>query len=149
MNLNYRPIKDNEISIFKQYAMNLYAEDAGGEPMDSAKMGKTIHFLRLNPQNGTIMSILLDSTYIGYAILINFWSNEYGGIVLHIDELYIDEKFRNRGIASHFIKFLIDSKFNGCKALFLEVHPDNSNALKLYKRLGFQTAENSTLKFSF
>lgn len=148
MSLEFRPLIDSEIPLSKQYAMSLYAEDAGGKLMNGEKIGKTVQYLRSNPQNGVVLSILKDEQCVGYAILINFWSNEYGGIVLHIDELYVAEAFRNQQIASRFIAFLKDRKFNNCKALFLEVNPDNHGATKLYSKLGFEYLENKKMKIN-
>jgi ribosomal protein S18 acetylase RimI-like enzyme len=55
----------------------------------------------------------------------------------------------HQGIASNFIQSLINKKLNDCKAVFLEVQPNNRDALKLYTRLGFKKDENSYLKYAF
>ena len=82
------------------------------------------------------------SSTVGYSILINFWSNEFGGNILIIDELFVRKEFRSQGIASQFIQHLAETKFNDSVALQLEVTPDNHRALALYKNLGFKRHKN-------
>lgn len=147
MSVQYRPVEDAEIPDLKKYIINLYTEDAGGEPMNEEKIDRTITFLRANPQSGVIMAILENSVFVGYSILINFWSNERGGFILQIDELYINEQYRGRNLATHFIQYLIDNQFNNCKAIFLEVRPDNLQAQRLYGRMGFRKSKTDFLTF--
>ena len=80
---------------------------------------------------------------IGYALLINFWSNEYGGNMLIIDELYILPNHRNKGLGTSFIDFLKKTKYNNSVAIELEVLPYNVKALEWYKKLGFQMSDRT------
>ena len=81
---------------------------------------------------------------IGYAVLIPYWSNEYGGDVLHIDELYVKPDYRGRGIATRFIKQILGSK-HGAVAFQLEVTPTNTRAENYYRKLGFRKSKNLQL----
>ena len=84
-----------------------------------------------------------DEQLVGYAILFDFWYNEYGGMVLNIDELYVVPAFRSKGVASMYIeKSITHSEY---KALSLEVLPRNKGAFSLYKRLGFEEKETRML----
>ena len=147
MSVQYRPVEDAEIPELKKYITNLYTEDAGGEPMNEEKIEGTIAFLRANPQSGVIMAFLENDVLVGYSILINFYSNERGGIILHIDELYVGENYRGRNIATNFIQYLIDSQYNNCKAIFLEVRPQNLQAQRLYGRIGFRQSKTNVLTY--
>jgi ribosomal protein S18 acetylase RimI-like enzyme len=145
--MQYRPIEPSEIDQFSRYVLNLYDEDAGGEPMGANKIQRTIDHLEANPQNGSILAILSDSVMVGYAILIHYWSNEWGGVLLYIDELYIDQAYRNQKVGSAFIQHLKETKYNDCKAVCLEVRADNLQAKRLYARLGFKPAKLQTLRW--
>jgi ribosomal protein S18 acetylase RimI-like enzyme len=64
-----------------------------------------------------------------------------------IDDLYIDEKYRSKGIGT----FLMDKmekylKDQGCDSLWLEVFAPNVNAHKYYRKLGFMDREIGMLK---
>jgi len=78
--------------------------------------------------------------------LTSFWSNEYGGLVLIIDELYIIPEYRNKGISTHFIHEI--SQEEGYAQVNLEVLPKNISALRLYKRVGFEQIDRIFMKKS-
>lgn len=55
---------------------------------------------------------------------------------LQIDNLAVDKSFRNLGIASSLIKYLV-KKSKSFNKIFLEVSVNNFSALSLYRKLGF------------
>lgn len=115
----------------------LYSEDPSGKPMTDEKVLKTFEELTSKPERGTIWVIEKDSALVGYSITINYWSNEYGGNILFLDELYILPSHRRSGIGSELIKYLREQRPNGAVAILLEVHPDNINASSFYRSAGF------------
>jgi GNAT superfamily N-acetyltransferase len=123
----------------------LYQEDPEGKPMTDEKISRTFQQLHHHPDYGRVLVFEREGQLVGYALLINFWSNEYGGIVLSIDELYILPDFRGRGIGTDFIRYLQDNRINNCVALELEVLPYNAKALKLYQKLGFNGTDRAHL----
>lgn len=58
---------------------------------------------------------------------------------LFIDELYIEENYRNKGIAT----YIIDNLKNDSSNIYLYVFKENTKAIKLYKRLGFNIEEET------
>lgn len=90
----------------------MYREDPEGKPVFDEKINRTFNKLTKHPDKGTIMITETDSKIIGYSILINFWSNEHGGNILDIDELYIKSNYRGKEIGSKLIQYLINNKFN-------------------------------------
>ncbi|MGE7623859.1 GNAT family N-acetyltransferase [Viridibacillus sp. NPDC096237] len=90
------------------------------------------------------MKILLNNNeIIGYSILVYFWSNEYGGNILFIDELHIKEKSRNKGIGAYFLNCM--EKMDNIVALQLETNPSNKKVFDYYTRLGFEVLGNTQL----
>ena len=58
---------------------------------------------------------------------------------LHITNLAIDSKYRQRGVATSLIEELINiSYLQGIDKITLEVRVSNCSAIKLYKKLGFK-----------
>lgn len=121
-----------------------YREDPEGKPTNKNKIKDTFREL-FSSESGCIMLMTINRKIIGYAILINYWSNEYNGNILHIDELYIAKGYRGQGIGSKLIKHLIKVKFYEAVAIMLEVTPINKKAEKLYRKLGFEQARNKFL----
>ncbi len=145
--IHFRAYKPSEQDKIQQMIEDFYQEAPEGKPMTPGKIALTFDRLNKHPDSGTIIVFEQDSMLIGYALLINFWSNEYGGIILIIDELYIQPAYRGLGIGSSFIRYLIDHKVSNWVALELEVLPYNKKALQLYEKIGFRKSDRSYLLF--
>jgi GNAT superfamily N-acetyltransferase len=78
-----------------------------------------------------------ESETIGYAIVSWFWSNEFGGRSILLDEILVKEEFRGKGIGSRFIGFAMD-KYKDAAVFMLEVSPGNPKARRLYETIGFK-----------
>jgi GNAT superfamily N-acetyltransferase len=128
---------------------SLYSEDQATSSPDPAKFPLTIAFLLSNPSLGRIMLFLENGNVSGYALLIPYWSNEFGGTLLFVDELFVIRKARNRGIATRFFAFLEQERPFSSVALALEVSPRNLSAHQLYESLGFKIRDNSMLTRRF
>ncbi len=147
MNITYKPFNDKYLPELITMVHALYLADGEPEKMTDDKINHTVAFLCAHPGHGEILLFYSESEVVGYAILINYWSNEFGGNVLYIDELFIKEAFQNQRVGTDFIRHLIRSRYNNCKALSLEVVCMNDRAFELYKRLGFQPSPNRTLRY--
>jgi ribosomal protein S18 acetylase RimI-like enzyme len=132
---------------FLQMIKSLYIEDPDGDKMTDEKIEKTIVYLHLHKDHGKIILLKQSNIIVGYAIIINYWSNEYGGIIFYIDELYIKSEFRGQGIGTGFIKNLINKRYNNCTAIFLEVIPSNERAYNLYAKIGFKPHKNRIISY--
>lgn len=74
----------------------------------------------------------------GYAIVSMKFETEVGGMAAWIEELFVEEEFRCRGIGSRFFEFLQNELKGEIKRIRLEVGDENDGAKRLYKRLGFE-----------
>lgn len=72
----------------------------------------------------------------GFAVLAKTWSTEAGGLVVWVEEIYILPQFQGNGLAGEFFSYL--SKLPDIARIRLEAEPENENAIRLYKRLGFK-----------
>lgn len=76
----------------------------------------------------------------GYALLALTFSNEAGGDVVWLDEIYIRPEFQGKGLGNEFFDFL-EKEFASVARFRLEVEADNEGAVRLYKRRGFRPLE--------
>lgn len=128
----------------------LYREDPSSHKVTTATIQKTLTALDQNPSKGFPVVLRSQDQIKGYALLISFWSNELGGQICVIDELYVKPDSRNKGHA----KALIQSLASKSSSLWpgelacveLEVTPDNARARKLYSNLGFKFVRNSMMR---
>lgn len=121
----------------------LYSEDEAASPVDRSRFPLTIDFFLANPSRGRIILFEEGISLRGYALLVPFWSNEFGGHMVVVDELFVTPEARNRGIARNFFRFLGEQRPFDAVALALEVSPGNTGALRLYQSLGFSCRNNS------
>jgi ribosomal protein S18 acetylase RimI-like enzyme len=120
----------------------LYEEDPGPYSPSPIQVRRTLRYLREQPSRGRAVVCTFSGSVVGYALLISYWSNELGGEVCVIDEIFILASFRSRGLATE----LFDELAKPTRllwpekpvALALEVAPSNQRAEALYRRLGFE-----------
>lgn len=80
-----------------------------------------------------------DGETAGYALAFYYASQEFGGRTLFLDEIFIKEKFRGRGLAKRFFAFF--EKNEDPVACRLEVERSNVRAVGLYRSLGYETLD--------
>jgi GNAT superfamily N-acetyltransferase len=146
MSIEYRTVTRTDHAVLAGLMRQLYEEDPAERPVPEENFSRTLFELTAHPEKGTILAIDRDGQIVGYAVLINFWSNECGGNVVIIDELYVAQPFRGQGIGADFVRHLIDIEWNDAVAVRLEVTPRNARARRLYERLGFSSHKNETMQ---
>src|SRR5579862_4423543 len=77
----------------------LYSEDEAPSAPDPGRFPITIAHLLINPSQGRIVLFMQGSALSGYALLVPYWSNEFGGVLLFVDEIFVIPAARCRGIA--------------------------------------------------
>jgi ribosomal protein S18 acetylase RimI-like enzyme len=115
----------------------LYEEDGQPLRVNPATFPSTIDYVLANPASGRIVLLTDNHVLYGYALLASYWSNEWGGVVLLLDELFVDEEFRGRGIAKSLLKYLERERPFGAVVAALEVSWHNTRAQALYESMGF------------
>ena len=81
---------------------------------------------------------------VGYGMLAKSFSTEFGKSCIWIEDLYIKEAFRGRGIGSAFFN-LVEEKYPR-SVLRLEVEEDNERAIKVYRKNGFEVLPYMEMK---
>ncbi len=83
---------------------------------------------------------------VGYIAITFGWSLEMGGLDGFVDEFFIRQSVRGRGMGTEvLIALMKELGQSGMKALHLEVGPGNDRAKRIYKRLGFRTRDGHHL----
>src|SRR5437763_1338331 len=93
----WRVAKSSDDQDISEMCLALYAEDPSPLAMSEQNIRDTLSILRAEPIRGRALVLDVDGAIGGYALLISFWSNELGGEVIVIDELYVLLSFRSQG----------------------------------------------------
>ena len=141
MNITYVNYEERFKDEVIDMCMKLYLEDPEGEPMSISKISNTLTYANNHPGEVSVRVITEGDEIAGYAILVPFYSNEHGGNIINIDEMYIKPQYRGCGLATEFINLL--KRERDIIGIALETTPSNNSALKLYQRLGFEVQENT------
>ena len=127
----------------------LYSEDEPASEADHRRFPSTVEYLIAEPHRGRIVLFTEGAALRGYALLIPHWSNEFGGTLLCVDELFVLPEARSRGISHTFFEFLTAERPFDAVGLSLEVSPGNTRARRLYESLGFTHRRNFMLTHRF
>mgnify|MGYP001762389423 FL=1 len=124
-----------------------YAID--GYPMDATvSKGLFFEFIE-NESLGKGWVIYADGVLAGYVILTFVFSFEYAGRIAFLDELFISETMRGKGLAKEALDFIkAQTELLSVKIIYLEIEPHNENARKLYLSKGFKNHKRGLLRYS-
>ena len=143
---SFKPLEIIDISTITQMMQDFYAID--NYPMD-VEVAKTLfqEFIS-NEHLGKSWLIYSENEIVGYIILTFIFSFEYGGKIAFVDELFIKETARGKGIGKEAIQFIQKEVPKlSLKLLYLEVEPHNENAQKLYLAHDFELHNRKLMKY--
>lgn len=138
----YNHFAGEDFLVLKDMVCGLYAEDPEGLPITEEKIAATVNECLCFPEKVQIIMIRCGDSIIGYGLLLFSWSNEYGGEVVHIDELYVKQGWRGRGVGARFIDYVLE-EYKGAALFEVEVTPSNERALRFYAGKGFKVSVNT------
>lgn len=137
---NYKLINAsiNDIKRIKKYKLKTifdYAKD-----LDQSEIEKINNYVNETVPNqiDEYKNIILNGSIVGSILLTKI----VNGILL--DEIFIEEQYRNKGIGSTIIKDIITNI--NCN-IYLWVYKDNTKAIKLYKKLGFTIKDETDSRY--
>ena len=125
-------------SLFEM-CLQLYSEDPGPSPVPAKHMRATLAELRRDPSPGRAVVSEVGEQPAGYALLIVFWSNELGGDICEVDEIFVIPEHRGRGYGKSLFAAITNGDLWSTRVVAIElgVTPANARARRLYERLGF------------
>jgi GNAT superfamily N-acetyltransferase len=131
------------LAIFLPLMRAFYAEDR--HPFDESKARSALAELLEDSRWGLAWLIAVEGTLAGYVVLTFGYSLEFGGRDATLDELYLREAYRGKGIGKQALDHVIYvCREHGIQALHLEVEAHNRRAHAIYRVMGF-AEDDSTL----
>jgi len=142
--ITFKKIQTTDILVMVNMMETFYAID--GYPMDRVITTENFHHFINTPQLGQAFLIQYNDQNVGYIIMNFLFSFEFSGTIAFLDELFIDEGLRGKGIGKASIKFIKEfAKQQELKSVFLEVELHNMKAQELYKKSGWKNHHRSLM----
>lgn len=143
--LTFKPLLSSQIESIVQMMHDFYAID--NYPIDIEVSKKLFQEFIYDEKLGKVWLIYIDEIIVGYVILTFVFSFEYKGRIAFLDELYIKESYRGKGIGKNAIDFIKEQASNqNVKLIYLEVENHNEKAQKLYLANDFEVHNRKILK---
>lgn len=135
--INCKEITPSDIDCIVKLMQEFYAID--NYPIEPT-VSKVLFETFISDENlGKAWLIFDEEIVVGYVILTFSFSFEYQGRIAFLDELYLTERGRNKGIGKQTVQFIQSqvSKLS-LKLIYLEVEQHNILAQKLYLANDFE-----------
>lgn len=146
MATTYKSISASDLDLVVAMMREFYAID--GYLMDESRSRKLFMEFLSNENLGKCWLILADGDVVGYVILTFVFSFEFGGKMAFVDELYLSNRARGKGIGRETVTFIkAEAKLLDVKMLYLEVEHHNTLAQKLYLSGGFSEHKRKFMQF--
>ncbi|MBH0170520.1 GNAT family N-acetyltransferase [Fictibacillus sp. 18YEL24] len=147
----YRVTNEAESHIIEEIAhLFLQQRTMDGQPEEKTRTFAGIKMALDNPEKSGIIIAEEENSVIGLAFFNLGVSLRIGGPYLWLNELYVHEKHRNRGIARKLLLHLIYwAERDGIKSIELETGINNSVTKHLYNSLDFHDIISKRYAFHF
>lgn len=118
--LSWKQVSIDDRDLVLQLMAKYYAYD--GLIFDSVVASSALEKFITSPELGQGWLIMLDGMAVGYIVMTNGYSLEFGGYYQFIDEFFLEEAQRGKGLGTETLKYVEDfGRKNGIKSIHLEV----------------------------
>jgi GNAT superfamily N-acetyltransferase len=144
MQVDFIDADRSSIETIMNFMREYYAYDH--IPFDREAARSSLERLISDHSLGRAWVIRYGDETVGYCVLTLGYSLEFRGRAAFIDELFIKEGHRGKGIGTRVLEFLKETaRALEVNALRLEVERKNVDALQLYRKAGFEDQDRSLM----
>ena len=104
----------------------------------SAEVDKSLLFFEACLSNSTVFGVYHKNKIIGLATLTQEVGAKFSHKA-HLSSVFIEPEFQHKGIATQLLNTIIKYSKNKIEQILLTVADDNTSAIHLYEKFGFQT----------
>ena len=134
-----RRLRQQDRELYLSMARDFYSSEAVSHNVPQAYLERTFDELMRSDTYAVCYLLEHAGAVAGYALLARTFSQEAGGPVVWVEELWIQPRFRGLGLGGTFLREL--PRHLPAARYRLEVEPDNHRAKALYARCGFSPLE--------
>ncbi len=137
----FRRCLEADLPAVQQLVDQMYEEDPNTQDV-RADIRLTFFEFEKRPEKGRLIVFDDDGNVVGYCIIIFFWSNEYGGNIIDIDEICVAKDKRRSSLATDLIVWLERTFASEAVGFTLEIAHHNKAAQNLVSKMGFAPVRN-------
>lgn len=131
-----RKIRPEDREIYLQMAREFYHSEAVLRPVPERHFSDAFEEMMRSEDYLTGLIFEYEGQVAGYCLLCRSYTQEAGGRVVWVDEIYVRPKFQGLGLGHALFEAL--EQIAPAARYRLEIEPDNVRAEQLYRRLGFE-----------
>lgn len=147
-NLKFELINENDFDDIFKMMRDFYSSPAVINKIEDAIIIRDIKSCIDKSINLQGYKVIFEDNLSGYFMLTESYSTEFGCKCIWIEDIYIKENYRHRGIGTEIFKYIKKLYPVGEYRLRLEVEKNNTNAKKLYTKSGFELTEYDLMEIS-
>ena len=108
--------------------VEFYRSDAVDHPIDLDIIKRLLEDILTGDYTIRGYEVYYDDNLVGFGVMTRYYASEVAGITIQLEDLFIQEEYRSKGIAKEYFRRI-------------EVARNNKRAIKLYKAGGFEELE--------
>lgn len=135
--LTIRDITENDRQIFIEMGREFYGSPACNHGIPEEYFEATLQECLRSKTYARVLMLEDEGEIVGYFNMSVTWSNEAGGKVIWLEELFFKEASRGKGYGTQVFAW-VEKEYPDAKRFRLEVTLENERAIALYKKLGYE-----------
>lgn len=144
MLVSFRPCSPKDHATLLKFVIAYYRFDK--IPFRRKSLEQGLHTLLRNLSLGKAWLMESHKKPVGYAIVTYNFDLEYGGVEAMLTDLYVEKRFRNKGIGSLALYEIEDfCRERGIRAIELQVQHHSKSAATFYRKAGFHVLPRKVL----
>jgi len=137
MLVSFRPCSPKDHGTLLKFITAYYRFDK--IPFNRKDLVQGVHTLLRNLSLGKAWLMESHKKAVGYAIVTYNFDLEYGGMEAMLTDLYVEKRYRNKGIGSLALYEIEDfCRERGIRTIELQVQHHNKSAETFYRKAGFR-----------
>lgn len=135
--LTFRDLTPEDHDLVVPMVQAFYRSDAVDHPVDAAILERSFQDAA-SPAEPLLRGLLIqwDGQPAGYMYLTQCYSAEVGGRCVFIEEIFLKEEYRRRGLGAQVMAWL-EGEYPAARRFRLEVTQANQGAVHLYQKAGY------------
>ncbi len=135
--MTIRDVTAADHGLYRELSQGFYSGEATLHPANFDHIDRTFEECVKGSPYARAVILEEEGRPAGFALFSFTWSNESGGFVVWLEELYVLPAFRGRKLGSEFMEWMLD-EYKDATRIRLEITAGNDGARRLYARYGFE-----------